>query len=152
VGITAILSLQTDEDLGQRGIEWERRAAVAANLTFRSMLVKDFDTADCVVLLDRMLKAATRSVSTARREQAAHPPCGRLSALVLAWPLEQRLPLLCQQCAAPGSNDHSAQVSRVGIFIKSAQDATRTMRAMWKRDPGGHWEDYAQHAASSSGN
>ena len=64
VGITAILSLQTDEDLGERGIEWEEKAAQTANLTFRSLPVKDFDAADlqqklpdCVVQLDRMLKA-----------------------------------------------------------------------------------------------
>jgi len=46
VGITAILSLQTDEDLRERGIEWERKAALAASLTFRSVPVRDFDVAD----------------------------------------------------------------------------------------------------------
>ena len=64
VGITAILSLQTEEDLGERGTAWEEKAALAANVAFQNVPVKDFDIADlqrklpkCVVILDRMLKA-----------------------------------------------------------------------------------------------
>ncbi len=64
LGITAILSLQTPEDMGERGMEWEERAALNANLAFRSVPVRDFDTADlqrnlppCVAVLDHMLKA-----------------------------------------------------------------------------------------------
>jgi protein-tyrosine phosphatase len=98
-GITAILSLQTDEDLGQRGIDWERKAALAANLTFRSVPVRDFDTAElqqklpsCVELLDRMLKAGhtvylhcTAGVNRSPTVAAAYLHW------CLAWPLERAL-------------------------------------------------------------
>lgn len=99
VGITAILSLQTDEDLGERGIEWERKAALAANLTFQSVPVRDFDTADlqrklpnCVVVLDGMLKAGhtvylhcTAGVNRSATVAAAYLHW------CLAWPLERAL-------------------------------------------------------------
>jgi protein-tyrosine phosphatase len=62
--ITAILSLQTDDDLRDRGAGWERKAASAAGLAFRSVPVVDFDSTDlqrklpeCVFALDGMLKA-----------------------------------------------------------------------------------------------
>jgi len=64
LGVTAILSLQTEQDTGERGIEWEEKTALVAKLTFRSVPVRDFDTTDlwrklpeCVIALDRMLKA-----------------------------------------------------------------------------------------------
>ena len=99
MGITAILSLQTDEDLGERGIEWEEKAAQTANLTFRSLPVKDFDAADlqqklpdCVVQLDRMLKAGhtvylhcTAGVNRSATVAAAYLHW------CLAWPLERAL-------------------------------------------------------------
>lgn len=62
--ITAILSLQTKDDLRDRGFGWEREAARAAGLDFLNMPVTDFDSADlqhklpeCVKALDQMLKA-----------------------------------------------------------------------------------------------
>jgi protein-tyrosine phosphatase len=62
--ITAVLSLQTGEDLRQGGIERERKAATKASLTFRNVPVEDFDPTDlqrrlpdCVTALDRLLKA-----------------------------------------------------------------------------------------------
>ena len=99
VGITAILSLQTDEDLREREIEWERKAALAANLTFRSVPVRDFDAADlqqklpnCVIVLDRMLKAGytvylhcTAGVKRSPTVAAAYLHW------CLAWPLERAL-------------------------------------------------------------
>jgi protein-tyrosine phosphatase len=99
VGITAILSLQTDEDLGERGIEWERKAALAANLTFRSVPVRDFDTADlerklpnCVVQLDRMLQAG-HTVYLHCTAGAGRSPTVAAAYLhwCLAWPLERAL-------------------------------------------------------------
>lgn len=36
LGITASLSLQTPEDMGQRGVGWEEKAALNAKLAFRS--------------------------------------------------------------------------------------------------------------------
>ena len=63
-GITAILSLQTEDDLRDRGIGWEARGAVRAGLIFANVPVTDFDAkdlrlklADCVKELDRLMKA-----------------------------------------------------------------------------------------------
>jgi protein-tyrosine phosphatase len=47
LGITAILTLQTEED-GKQHIEWEKTAAAAAGLLFRNIPVNDFDIADLV--------------------------------------------------------------------------------------------------------
>ena len=85
VGITAILSLQTDEDLRERGIEGERKAASAANLTFRNVPVRDFDAADlqqklpnCVMVLDRMFKAGhtvyLHCTAGVKRSPPSQPP------------------------------------------------------------------------------
>ena len=99
VGITAILCLQTDEDLGERGIKWEEKAAQTANLTFRSLPVKDFDAADlqqklpdCVVQLDRMLKAG-HTVYLHCTAGAGRSPTVAAAYLhwCLAWPLERAL-------------------------------------------------------------
>jgi protein-tyrosine phosphatase len=99
VGVTAILSLQTDEDTGERGIEWEKRAALAAKLTFRSMPVRDFDTADlqrklpeCVAALGRMLNAGhiVYLHCTAGRGRSPTVAAAYLH-WCLAWPLERAL-------------------------------------------------------------
>ena len=62
--ITAVLSLQTKDDLRDRGPGWEQKAAGAAGLDFLNVPVTDFDSADlqrklpeCVRALDGMLKA-----------------------------------------------------------------------------------------------
>lgn len=62
--ITAILSLQTEDDLRDRGPGWERKSAAVVGLAFRNVPVQDFDSADlrrklpeCVFALDGMLKA-----------------------------------------------------------------------------------------------
>jgi protein-tyrosine phosphatase len=64
VKITAILSLQTKDDLRDRGIEWEEKSALRAGLVFRRVPVTDFNATDlqhklpdCVSVLDGMLKA-----------------------------------------------------------------------------------------------
>lgn len=63
-GITAILSLQTDDDLGDRGVGWEARGAVQAGLVFANVAVIDFDEKDlrsklakCVKALESLRKA-----------------------------------------------------------------------------------------------
>jgi protein-tyrosine phosphatase len=60
--ITAVLSLQDEEDRGYGGIESERAAAARAGLAFESVPVKDFSNADlqlrlpeCVAALERLL-------------------------------------------------------------------------------------------------
>lgn len=99
LGITAILSLQTEQDMGERGIDWERKAAFSASLTFRSLPVRDFDTPDlqyklpeCVKVLDDLLKArhtvylhCTSGTGRAPTVAAAYLHWCR------AWPLEQAL-------------------------------------------------------------
>jgi protein-tyrosine phosphatase len=99
LGISAILSLQTEQDMGKRGIDWEKKAAFAANLTFRSLPVRDFDTADlqeklpeCVKVLDGMLKAG-HTVYLHCTSGTGRSPTVAAAYLhwCLAWPLEQAL-------------------------------------------------------------
>jgi hypothetical protein len=59
LGTTAILSLQTPEDTGERGIEWEEKAALNAKLAFRSVPVRDFDSADLQRNLPRVSPYST---------------------------------------------------------------------------------------------
>jgi protein tyrosine phosphatase (PTP) superfamily phosphohydrolase (DUF442 family) len=61
--VTAILSLQTDEDRGESGIEGERAAARNAGLAFSHVPIEDLNGADLrarlpagVAELDRLLK------------------------------------------------------------------------------------------------
>jgi protein-tyrosine phosphatase len=42
-GITAVLSLQTEEDRSRRGNDWEADAATAEKLLFRNVPVEDFN-------------------------------------------------------------------------------------------------------------
>ena len=56
-GLSAILSLQTSEDLGERGIEWAKSAARSANLAFRNVPVNDFDLLDLTYQLPKCVKA-----------------------------------------------------------------------------------------------
>jgi len=44
--ITAILSLQTEDDLRDRGLGWEQETERAAAMDFINMPVTDFDSAD----------------------------------------------------------------------------------------------------------
>lgn len=97
--ITAILSLQTDEDLRDRGAGWEKKSASAAGLAFRIVPVIDFNSADlqrklpdCVSALDEMLKAGqtvyvhcTAGVSRSPTVVAAYLHW------CLGWPLKRAL-------------------------------------------------------------
>jgi protein-tyrosine phosphatase len=63
LGVTAILSLQSEEEMGERGIAWEKQAATAAKLAFRSIPVRNFDSEDlerklakCVAGLEGLIK------------------------------------------------------------------------------------------------
>lgn len=99
LGVTAILSLQTEQDTGERGIEWEEKAALAAKLTFRSVPVRDFDAADlrrklpeCVAGLDRMLRGG-HTVYLHCTAGTGRSPTVAAAYLhwCLAWPLERAL-------------------------------------------------------------
>jgi protein-tyrosine phosphatase len=64
LGITAILSLQSQADLGQREVGWPESAAQAEGLDFNNVPVTDFDSLDlawklprCVKVLDELLRA-----------------------------------------------------------------------------------------------
>jgi len=97
-GITAILSLQSEEDV-ESGPGWEPKAARDAGLGFRNVPVTDFDSLDlkiclprCVQVLDDMVKAGecvylhcTAGVSRSPTVAAAYLHWR------LNWPLEQAL-------------------------------------------------------------
>jgi protein-tyrosine phosphatase len=99
LGITAILSLQTEEDTRKRGIEWEEKAASVAKLRFRSVPVRDFDSADlqrklpeCVMVLDSMLKAGHTVYLHCTAGQGRSPTVAAAYLhWCLAWPLERAL-------------------------------------------------------------
>lgn len=109
LGITAILSLQTPEDMGERGVEWEEKAALNAKLAFRSVPVRDFDTDDlqrnlplCVAVLDHMLKAGHTVFlhCTAGRGRSPTVAVGYLR-WCLAWPLDRAFAHVrnCRDCS-----------------------------------------------------
>lgn len=58
--ITAILSLQTDEDRGEGGVEGERTAAQKAGLAFSSVPVEDFNRADLEICLPKSVAELER--------------------------------------------------------------------------------------------
>jgi atypical dual specificity phosphatase len=104
LGITAILSLQSEEDTGQQGLEWEKDTAAAAEMGFRNVPVNDFDTADlqrklpkCVLALDEMLKAG-HVVYLHCTAGASRSPTVAAAYLhwCLAWSLEQALVCVCE--------------------------------------------------------
>jgi protein-tyrosine phosphatase len=57
LNITAVLSLQDEEDRGAGGIESERAAATRAGLAFESVPVKDFSKADLQIRLPQCVAA-----------------------------------------------------------------------------------------------
>ena len=67
MGITGILSLQSEEDIRDRGPNWEKSAAEAEGLTYRNVSVTDYDSLDlkwklpsCVKALRELLCAGHR--------------------------------------------------------------------------------------------
>jgi protein-tyrosine phosphatase len=63
LNVSAVLSLQTEEDLRNRGMNWEEHAATVLGLVYRNIPVTDFNPADlqrrlpeCVAVLERLLK------------------------------------------------------------------------------------------------
>lgn len=57
LNITAVLSLQDEEDRGEGGIEAERAAAARVGLAFESVPVKDFSNADLQLRLPKCVAA-----------------------------------------------------------------------------------------------
>ncbi len=95
--ITAILSLQTDEDQRPGAVEYEERRATRAGLSFRNVPVRDFDPGDlerqlprCVTVLDEMLKAGD-TVYVHCRAGVSRSPTVAAAYLhwCLEWPLER---------------------------------------------------------------
>ena len=99
LGVTAILNLQTAEDLPQREAGWAESAAKSAGLTFRNVPVIDFDSLDlkyqlpkCVKALDELLGAGHR-VYLHCTAGVSRSPTVAVAYLhwCLNWPLEQAL-------------------------------------------------------------
>src|SRR5438270_14068405 len=57
MGITGILSLQSEEDTRDRGPDWEKSAAETEGLTFRNVSVTDYDSLDLKWKLPSCAKA-----------------------------------------------------------------------------------------------
>jgi|GEM_PF-185490 len=108
LNVTAILSLQTDEDGQETAIESERSAAVEAGISFTNLPVTDFDRLEllwklpeCVATVERILTAGdilylhcTAGVNRSPTVAAAYlHGC-------LHWPLEQALEHVrgCRNC------------------------------------------------------
>jgi protein-tyrosine phosphatase len=122
LGITAILSLQSEEDVGKNGIAWEEKAALAAKLTFCNVSVNDFDKADlrrklpaCVSELDAMLKAGhvvylhcTAGVSRSPTVAAAYLH------RYLGWSLQRALVHVreARDCSPDGEAIHNAWLNK----------------------------------------
>jgi protein-tyrosine phosphatase len=97
LNISGVLSLQTEDDLGDRGVGWEEKLALGAGMIFCNVPVTDFDSLDlrrklleCVSALERMLKAGhtvyvhcTAGVSRSPTVVAAYLHW------CLDWPLER---------------------------------------------------------------
>ena len=75
LNVTAVLSLQTEDDLRDRGVDWEQSTAQAAGLAFHGLPVADFDAADLEMKL-------TNCVS------ALQPYCMRVIPFTCTAPLE----------------------------------------------------------------
>ncbi len=122
--ITAILSLQTEDDRGEDGIERERSAASRAKLAFRNVPVTDFDRLElqrklpeCVTALEGLLKAGHR-VYVHCTAWVNRSPTVAVAYLhwCLAWPLERAL--------------ESVQAAR-----RCTPDTGAIRRARWPVDP-----------------
>jgi len=99
LGVTAILSLQSEEDMEKRGIRWEEAGASSAQLAFRSVPIADFDDGD----LQRKLPESVRALGELLKAGhivylhctagATRSPTAAAAYLhwCLAWPLEQAL-------------------------------------------------------------
>ena len=109
LGVTAILSLQTEDDMQNWGIEWEEKAALAAKLKFRSVPIRDFDSADlqrklpeCVQALDYMLKAGDTVYLHCTAGQGRSPTVAAAYLhWCLAWSLDRALAHVrnCRDCS-----------------------------------------------------
>jgi len=98
-GITVILSLQTVEDVGERGLEAEASTAKAAKLRFRNAPVADFDSDDlcrqlpaCVTKLKHLMDDG-QTVYLHCTAGVNRSPTVAVAYLhwCLGWPLEQAL-------------------------------------------------------------
>ena len=99
LGITAILSLQSEEDLRDREAGWEQSAAETIGLTYRCVPVTDFDSLDlkrklpaCVTVLHELLNAGHR-VYLHCTAGISRSPTVAVAYLywALKWPLERAL-------------------------------------------------------------
>ncbi|MEK7406650.1 MAG: dual specificity protein phosphatase family protein [Acidobacteriota bacterium] len=107
IGITAVLNVQTDDDLHYYGLTWPPLAAYYARrrIEARRAPVRDFDAADlrarlagCVLALDELL-AAGHKVFLHCTAGAARSPAVAIAWLVWRqrWPLEEAVTYVTQR-------------------------------------------------------
>lgn len=112
LGITAILSVQSEDDLDD-GLDGQEAAARSAELVWRNVAVRDFDVVDlrrklpqCVMALDGLL-AAGHTVYLHCTAGVGRSPTVAAAYLhwYQAWPLEQALRHLrsCRDCSPRGA-------------------------------------------------
>ena len=121
-GITAILSLQTVEDVGEQGLESEETAAKSASLLFHNVPVADFDALElkqklpaCVTELKRLLKDG-QTVYLHCTAGVTRSPTVAVAYLYwcLGWPLERALTRMqkARECCPLPDVIHRAQWPR----------------------------------------
>lgn len=67
LGITAVLSVQSDEDVSGRGPDWEGSTAEKQGLTYRNVPVTDFDLLNLVERLPACVRALQALLSAGHR-------------------------------------------------------------------------------------
>lgn len=134
-GITAVLNLQTDEDLRDRGVDLDRVDAELRprGITLHRLPIRDFDEAD-------LARQLPRAVATLRRlaeaDHCVYVHCtagmGRAPAVILAYLVQQGYDL--PQAQAVLRDQHPASAPNVDAVTA----ATQTRDGEAADPPGGH--------------
>jgi protein-tyrosine phosphatase/dienelactone hydrolase len=140
LNITAILSLQTEDDGPEGAVESERRAAVEAGMSFTNLPVTDFDRLEllrklpkCVATVERIL-AAGDTLYLHCRVGVNRSPTVAVAYLhsCLQWPLDQALEHIrrCRHCCPDAALIRIANIhfrrAMVGRLARTDDDSEWT--------------------------